>query len=383
MSELALDRDVIHRPNITNEELEAIAEQKAAYILEKINSQSKKIDEAKAAAHRLKNQENPGVLKRIFSNDHHQIMKDAVIAQSSAIVELNDLVKESVNFACASIQFAQIMHKKLASMMANGFKDVNGNLQKLAGSSAQFAEEILTNVEDHVDRLSAVEKTQAELQASLRSHKEEILTAVEKLAIMHSTAEKSHAELQTGLHSQKNAMKLPMTVIAFMLIALIVALVLLYAWKPTGAVIPLNVEPLIQPNSISAAATANPAEAPQKPTPLEQLAPVIAPIIEPTPTPVTDAVIQQPQVSPQLTWAPSFDCAKVSTGTERLICSNKELAEVDVKLSQVYREAFNSSPDKQALQREQNSWRKNERDACVDVDCIAMTYQQRISQLLR
>jgi len=94
-------------------------------------------------------------------------------------------------------------------------------------------------------------------------------------------------------------------------------------------------------------------------------------------------VTEQPQVSGQIAWAPSFDCAKVSTGPERLICSNKELSEADVKLSQAYKAALNVSSNKETLKEEQNSWRKNERDACADVTCMTKVYQQRISQLSR
>jgi uncharacterized protein len=45
--------------------------------------------------------------------------------------------------------------------------------------------------------------------------------------------------------------------------------------------------------------------------------------------------------------------------------------------------ALNSSPDKEALRRDQSNWRKNERDACADVDCMLKVYSSRIAQLLR
>lgn len=97
------------------------------------------------------------------------------------------------------------------------------------------------------------------------------------------------------------------------------------------------------------------------------------------PNVVTKDQATSPQVPAQ--WAPSFDCSKVSNGVEQLICSNKKLSEDDVKLTQVYKAALNSSPDKATLKREQNAWRKNERDACADIDCMDKVYQQRISQL--
>jgi len=92
---------------------------------------------------------------------------------------------------------------------------------------------------------------------------------------------------------------------------------------------------------------------------------------------------QQTQQSAETSWAPSFDCAKVSTGPERLICSNKELSEADVQLAQVYKAALRSSPDKDGLKRQQGSWLKNERDACSNAESMLKVYKERIAQLSR
>ncbi len=80
-------------------------------------------------------------------------------------------------------------------------------------------------------------------------------------------------------------------------------------------------------------------------------------------------------------WAPSFDCSKASAGSERLICSNKELSAADVALMQAYRSARTASADKKWLQEQQNEWRKTVRDACSDVQCMLSAYEQRIAEL--
>lgn len=82
-----------------------------------------------------------------------------------------------------------------------------------------------------------------------------------------------------------------------------------------------------------------------------------------------------------LTVPPSFDCAKVSTISERLICSNNDLAAADVKLMQVYKEAALRSVDKDALKKTQNAWRKMKRDTCSDAKCIQDVYESRIIEL--
>lgn len=82
-----------------------------------------------------------------------------------------------------------------------------------------------------------------------------------------------------------------------------------------------------------------------------------------------------------ISWAPSFDCSKASSGSERLICSSKELSAADVELMQAYRAARNASAEKKVLQDEQNEWRKTVRDACHDVPCMLGAYEQRIAEL--
>lgn len=83
----------------------------------------------------------------------------------------------------------------------------------------------------------------------------------------------------------------------------------------------------------------------------------------------------------QMTFSPSFDCAKASSGPERLICSNKELSEVDVQLAQIFRAAMNQTKDKASLKREQTQWIRNKRDACSDSTAMLKVYQDRIAQL--
>ena len=124
----------------------------------------------------------------------------------------------------------------------------------------------------------------------------------------------------------------------------------------------------------------------QAPAPL--VAPVPTTIAEPTaavPVPVAVAVAP-PTVAALVpeqasAFSPSFDCAKASTGPERLICSSRELAAADVKLAQAYKSAANASTDKDGLRAAQGKWRQSERDACSDVKCMLNAYSVRMSQL--
>lgn len=79
--------------------------------------------------------------------------------------------------------------------------------------------------------------------------------------------------------------------------------------------------------------------------------------------------------------SPSFDCAKASTDAEHLICSNNELAALDVDLMQAYKGLQSVYTNKQQLKKEQNDWMKKERNICVTTDCMIEAYRSRIDDL--
>ena len=79
--------------------------------------------------------------------------------------------------------------------------------------------------------------------------------------------------------------------------------------------------------------------------------------------------------------SPSFDCAKASIDAEHLICSNSELATLDVDLMQAYKGLQSVYPNKQQLKKEQNDWMKKERNICTTTDCMMEAYRSRIDDL--
>ena len=99
------------------------------------------------------------------------------------------------------------------------------------------------------------------------------------------------------------------------------------------------------------------------------------------PAPVPTAPAEKAPQSQDMSFAPSFDCNKASTGPERLICSNKVLAEADVKMAQAYKSTFNGSADKSTLKQNQRNWMLQIRDACSNADCMIDAYNTRLTQL--
>ncbi|WP_059369502.1 hypothetical protein [Treponema endosymbiont of Eucomonympha sp.] len=150
--------------DMTPQELQALAENKSIEILQKINATTERIAGAKEVA------ENAAKMKAGWfgkTGEKATATAKAVVATNEAISEMNNLLQESIRFTCSSIQFAQVMHKTMAHMMVEGFKDTDGQIIKLSGDSKEVVQSILDEADDFVKKQLAVEEKQAELEAKI------------------------------------------------------------------------------------------------------------------------------------------------------------------------------------------------------------------------
>lgn len=86
--------------------------------------------------------------------------------------------------------------------------------------------------------------------------------------------------------------------------------------------------------------------------------------------------------SPNVTFQPSFDCAKASNTAETLICSDRTLAQLDVELSSIYRQAREAAADPRAVVLDQRDWLARRKD-CTNIACIKSLYDKRKIDLER
>jgi uncharacterized protein YecT (DUF1311 family) len=121
------------------------------------------------------------------------------------------------------------------------------------------------------------------------------------------------------------------------------------------------------------------AETPSIAKPTEQPAPIPASNPAPTPAPVAEKA----QPSPQVTWSPSFDCAKASSFSEKTICTDTLLGKLDGALAENYKYMLASDIGDGArndLKATQRKWLA-ERNKCTDNQCLANAYQKRIDEV--
>lgn len=78
---------------------------------------------------------------------------------------------------------------------------------------------------------------------------------------------------------------------------------------------------------------------------------------------------------------PSFDCSKAGTFIEKTICSNQELATLDGTMANLYKNAILDAINPEEIKKEQRSWLKNNRDKCLDIECLKQEYHNRIDAL--
>lgn len=92
-----------------------------------------------------------------------------------------------------------------------------------------------------------------------------------------------------------------------------------------------------------------------------------------------------PAPSSTPTWpprpGPAFDCDQAVTRAEHLVCEDAVLSLMDWELNRAFNRARAAVADPVALQREEDAWRYNVRDACDGVSCLQAAYGQRTSRL--
>jgi uncharacterized protein len=78
----------------------------------------------------------------------------------------------------------------------------------------------------------------------------------------------------------------------------------------------------------------------------------------------------------------SFDCQKAQTRTEKMICADRAIGELDGHLGRYYAAARSAVSGAAAcLQTDQAQWLRSVRDVCTDAACLKSAYLNRLAEL--
>ncbi len=75
---------------------------------------------------------------------------------------------------------------------------------------------------------------------------------------------------------------------------------------------------------------------------------------------------------------PSFNCAKVISPVEKIVCADPALASLDRRLLVRYKRGLEASADLEALKASQRRWLNAIRNGCTTAPCIKKAYERRI-----
>jgi serine/threonine protein kinase/uncharacterized protein YecT (DUF1311 family) len=157
-----------------------------------------------------------------------------------------------------------------------------------------------------------------------------------------------------------------------------------------------SVAPAPPPPAVMTGPPVPPAPEPAPPPPPAQTATLKAPPPAQAPpatatakAPAQTATAKAPPPQPAVASAPpapairaSFDCGTPGNPAERIVCSDGQLAALDVRVAQMYQQGLRSVTDPNAFRGEQQVW-LSQRDECTDKPCLAASYGDRIKELER
>lgn len=151
---------------MSSSQLEAFAEEKSKFILEKIELSTQKITDAKEAAEDAANMKSGWFARTKKKAD---ATADAVIATNEAIGEMNELLQESIRFTCLSLSFAQAMSKHMSALIVKGFENRDGEFIKLSSDSEEQAMYIVQQAEAFAKNQLEVEMKQASQDSKIEN----------------------------------------------------------------------------------------------------------------------------------------------------------------------------------------------------------------------
>jgi hypothetical protein len=159
--ELQTQNTALSQRNNTMRELQALAEQKSAEILQRINSTTERISKSKQAADLAKAMKSGLFGKTAKKTD---ATANAIVAANAALTEMNDLIQGSIELTCSSRQFAEFMIEEMSNEMINGIEDAGRKITEFSTETHEAMKVIIDATKEFVAKQKADEKRQKALE---------------------------------------------------------------------------------------------------------------------------------------------------------------------------------------------------------------------------
>lgn len=125
---------------LSKRDLDNYVKECSTRIIKSIHESEKKLDDAKTDAEYANNLK-PGIFGK--SKEKLNATSEAVVSLQKATNEIVSLQRETIQFICVSVAFAQKMNKSISHMIEDGFKDSYGQVQHLTDGSKKIARKIV------------------------------------------------------------------------------------------------------------------------------------------------------------------------------------------------------------------------------------------------
>lgn len=177
-NEILAEADKANLNTLAKEERALLGNALSWAITRKIDATAEKIEEAK------ENAENAGAMKTgLFGKTGKKATATAVavVATNEALVEMNEMIRTLVTYTRLNAKLSGVMRQAMAKMIAEGFKNQDGQLKELNKNGEEFANVVLGEAEDFTNRQLEIEILQAKQQEQLAKATAEGKQQAEKL----------------------------------------------------------------------------------------------------------------------------------------------------------------------------------------------------------
>ena len=168
--------------NKDSRKLQKVVEQHIQAIMEMLETQQEKIDNAKRLAsrakdiakedtvvNRLKQKLTFGFLGTDINKEMAKANTDGLIAINEAVAEMNKVMQNLVALTCCSATYSKIMIEEMGGILTDGFINAAGQRQQLTKSQKELVEQLLSTTKQHAAKAIKDEEQDKQIRQNAES----------------------------------------------------------------------------------------------------------------------------------------------------------------------------------------------------------------------